>query len=180
MGIKLFGKNILQFYNHHIMKLDYKPADLNQMFALRKIDFDHVTEELTSIGTTVTVPNLYRLIKMNKDKCEGFKFINGEKAVGTIWVMYKGSDDLEYRIRHIEAYIFNVYINEDFRGNGYAGEMICHLMKYLHGKGIDTAHLAVSVSNENAIKAYKKSGFSIVKDLSFVRVLKINIPYHVL
>ena len=94
--------------------------------------------------------------------------------------MYKGTDDLEYRIRNIDAYVFDVFVNNSCRGRGYAGEMIRQLMCYLHGKGIDSAYLAVSVSNESAIRAYKKTGFTTVKDLNFARVLKINIPYHVL
>ena len=50
--------------------------------------------------------------------------------------------------------------------------MIRQLMCYLHGKGIDSAYLAVSVSNESAIRAYKKTGFITVKDHNFARVLK--------
>lgn len=94
--------------------------------------------------------------------------------------MYKGSDDLEYRIRNIDAYIFDVFVNEKYRGNGYAGEMIRRLMEYLHKKGIDSADLAVSLSNTSAIRAYEKIGFTTVKDCSFARILKINIPYHAL
>lgn len=92
--------------------------------------------------------------------------------------MYKGTDDLEYRIRSIDAYIFDVYVNSSYRGKGYAGEMIRQLMEYLHAKNIDIAHLAVSTKNEKAIRAYEKAGFSTVYDRSFARVLKINIPYH--
>ena len=180
MGIKLFGKNICQFYKHHIMKLEYKETAANPDLNLCKINLDQIAEELKPIGTTVTVNNLNRLIQINIGRCEGFKLLRGGYSIGTIWVMYKGSDDLEYRIRNIDAYIFDVFINNAYRGRGYAGEMIRQLMRYLHGKGIDTAHLAVSVSNESAIRAYKKTGFTIVKDLNFARILKINIPYHIL
>lgn len=92
--------------------------------------------------------------------------------------MYRGADDLEYRIRNIDAYIFDVYVNNLHRGKGYAGEMIRQLMEYLHDKGINTAYLAVSMSNSSAIRAYKKTGFTTVADKKFVRFLKINIPYH--
>ena len=87
---------------------------------------------------------------------------------------------MEYRIRNIDAYIFDVYVNRMYRGHGFAGEMIRQLMNYLHGKGVQTVHLAVSVSNESAIKAYKKAGFTIVNSCSFARLLKNNIPYRVL
>lgn len=94
--------------------------------------------------------------------------------------MYKGSDDLEYRIRNIYAYIFDVLVNEKYRGNGYADEMIRQLMEYYHKKGIESADLTVSVSNTSAIRAYEKTGFTTVKDCSFARIMKINIPYHFL
>jgi ribosomal protein S18 acetylase RimI-like enzyme len=180
MGIKLFGKNICRFYKHHIMRLEYKETAINPDLHLCKIDLDHIAEELKPIGTTVTVNNLNRLARMNTGRCEGFKLVKGEQSVGTIWILYKGADDLEYRIRNIDAYIFDVFVNNAYRGRGYAGEMIRQLMCHLHGKGIDTAHLAVSVSNESAIRAYKKTGFTIMKDLNFARILKINIPYHIL
>lgn len=180
MGIKILGKNIFQVYKHHIMRLDYQATDCDSELVLRKINLDCIGEELKPIGTTVTVSNLMRLVRTNSGRCEGFKLVNGEKPVGTIWVMYKGSDDLEYRIRNIEAYIFDVFVNDDYRGRGYAGEMIQKLMLYLHERGINTAYLAVSTSNKSAIKAYIKTGFTTVRDTSFARILKINVPYHVL
>lgn len=180
MDIKLFGKNILRFYKHHIMRLDYKDVDCSSELILCKVNLECIAQELKPIGTTVSIQNLIRLVRKNPGKCEGFKLVDGEKSIGTIWVMYKDSDDLEYKIRNIEAYVFDVYVNNDYRGHGYAGEMIRQLMRYLHGRGIDTAYLAVSTANDSAIKAYKKTGFVTVEDLSFVRALKINIPYHVL
>ena len=180
MGIKLFGKNLYQFYKHHIMCLDYKDDVTSSNLTLCKIDLNHIAEEINPIGTTVTIRNLTRLVRKNAGKCEGFKFIKEEESIGTIWVMYRGSDDLEYRIRNFDAYIFDVFVNEAHRGHGYAGEMIHQLMNYLHERGIDTACLAVSASNESAVKAYSKAGFRLIKDLRFARILKVNIPYHIL
>ena len=105
----------------------------------------------------MTIANLTRLLLKNRSLCEGFIFSDAGRPVGTIWVMYQGANDIEYRIRRIEAYIFDVYINENYRGNGYAGEMICLLMKYLHERGIDCSYLAVAKTNKSAIKAYKKT-----------------------
>ena len=90
--------------------------------------------------------------------------------------MYRGADDLEYRIRNIDSYIFDVYVNYLHRGKGYAGEMIRQLMEYLHDKGINTAYLAVSMSNSRALRAYKKTGFTTVADEKFERILKNNSP----
>lgn len=159
MGIKLFGKNIAQVYTHHIMKIDHDVVHNKPecAYVLHKIDTDRIAEELKPIGATVTVSNLKRLLSKNKNLCEGFVFgETGEYQIGTIWVMYKGADDLEYRIRDIDAYIFDVSVNDQYRGKGYAGEMIRQLIEYLHGKRIDTAHLAVAKTNKNAIRAYEK------------------------
>ena len=181
MGLKLFGKNILQVYTQKIMKIEYKTAAGNpekSSYTLRKINNDIITEELAPIGTTVTVSNLKHLLRVNGSRCEGFIFGADDTPIGTIWVMYRGADDLEYRIRNIDAYIFDVYVNNLHRGKGYAGEMIRQLMEYLHDKGINTAYLAVSMSNSSALRAYKKTGFTTVADKKFAGFLKINIPYH--
>lgn len=162
------------------MRIDYQKGNHNEELSLCSIDLGHIAEELAPSGTNVTVQNLNRLARMNRGKCEGFKLMRGGYSVGTIWVMYKGSDDLEYGIRNIDAYIFDVFVNEKHRGNGYAGEMIRQLMEYLHKKGIESAHLEVAVSNTSAISAYKKTGFTTVKNCFFARIMKINIPYHAL
>ena len=77
MGIKLFGKNICQFYKHHIMKLEYKETAANPDLNLCKINLDQIAEELKPIGTTVTVNNLNRLVQINIGRCEGFKLLRG-------------------------------------------------------------------------------------------------------
>ncbi len=180
MGIKILGKNILQIYQHHVMKLNYVDVAINERpnLSLRPIDQSTIEEELQPIGTTVTITNLTHLLLKNGSLCEGFIFSDIGRPVGTIWVMYQGANDIEYRIRHIDAYIFDVYVNENYRGNGYAGEMLCLLMKYLHKRGIDCSYLAVAKTNKSAIKAYKKAGFKSVADKKFARILRINIPYH--
>lgn len=89
MGLKLFGKNILQVYTHKIMKIEYKTAAGNpekSSYTLRKINNDIITEELTPIGTTVTVSNLKHLLRVNGSRCEGFIFGADDTPIGTIWL----------------------------------------------------------------------------------------------
>ncbi len=181
MGLRLFGKNIFQIYTHHIMKIEYETIagkSEQSSYTLCKIDSNSILDKLSSIGTTVRVSNLKHLLQVNGNRCEGFVFGGTDTSIGTIWVMYRGANDLEYRIRDIAAYIFDVYINRKYRGKGYAGEMLRQLMQYLYNKGLSTAHLAVSKTNISAIRAYEKTGFTTVADKRFVRFLKINIPYH--
>ena len=95
--------------------------------------------------------------------------------------MYKNGDELEYRIRNIDAFIFNVFINEELRGNGYCGKMIQLLVSRLKmEKSISEVYLAVSEDNLAAINAYHKIGFISVYKKRFFRVLRHNIPYHIL
>ena len=148
---------------------------------LNEIDINNFYDEMKLVGSTISLRNLEGVVKNNRNLVKGFLFkdSSGCKA-GTIWVMFRGGNDIEYKIRNIDAYIFNVYVNQNFRGNGFAGEMIYQLMNMLHENGIEKAYLAVSLKNKNAIRAYKKIGFVNVSDRKFVRILKINIPYHIL
>ena len=101
-----------------------------------------------------------------------------QRSIGTVSVMYKGGNELEYRIRNVDAFIYNVKIDELFRGKGYAGIMINMLEKQLVSKGIHEAYLAVSTDNYGAIKAYKKNGFKTICEKKFVRTMRVNIPYY--
>ena len=94
--------------------------------------------------------------------------------------MYKGGNELEYRIRNIEAFIYNLMVIPSRRGNGIAGNMLHQLAESLTRKSITNVYLAVSQDNYSAIKAYNKAGFDIVSKKTFVRFLRVNLPYHCL
>ena len=66
------------------MKIDYEDSIPNQECTLCKINLNHIAQELNPIGTTVTVQNLEHLVRLNGDKCEGFKLVKGGEPVGTI------------------------------------------------------------------------------------------------
>lgn len=184
MRIALFGKNIFRMYQHHIMEIRYESLCKYKSFGhfvLHEVDTNNLYEEMSLVGSTISLRNLERIVRNNRTLVKGFLFKNsaGCKA-GTIWVMFRGGNDIEYKIRNIDAYIFNVYVSQTYRGNGFAGEMIYQLMNLLHNNGVEKAYLAVSLKNMSAIRAYEKIGFVNVFDRKFVRVLKINIPYHIL
>lgn len=133
------------------------------------------------IDGTMDTSVLKRIVSRNKDKCDVFVFKDQEgTVVGTLSVIYKGGVEVEYKIKNIDAFVFNVKVLENFRGRGYAGEMLLLLMDYLHKKSIDRMFLAVSTNNNSAIRAYKKIGAKIICKMSFVRALRINIPYRTL
>ena len=174
-SIRLFGKNVISTFNHHIMSLQYS----SNIAATNKLVMECITEQPDKmIDGTYSVETAKALLAKNKGKCDVFIFHDSnENVVGTLSVMYKNGNDIEYRIRKADAFIYNVLTDEKHRGRGYAGEMLRLLSEYLHGKSIDKAYLAVSTNNIPAIRAYKKAGFVTEYDSSFIRVLKVNIPY---
>ena len=179
--LKLFGKALFAHYHHHIMSAEL--AKLRGTALPDDVCFEPLApasiEELRGM-TTLRVDKLKAVMSKNQGLCEAFvlRERSSGKPVGTVWVMYRGGNDVEYRIRNIDAYIFDVYVSKECRGRGYAGVMICGLAGHLLAKGISAAHLAVSTANSSAIRAYEKIGFQKERDLSFFRILKVNLPYH--
>lgn len=174
-SIRLFGKNIISSFNHHIMSLKYSSHNA----VTHNLVMECITNQPEKmIDGTYSVKTAKALLSRNKGNCDVFIFYDSnEVVVGTLSVMYKNGNDIEYKIRNVDAFIYNVLTDDNFRGRGYAGEMLRLLSEYLHGKSIDKAYLAVSTNNIPAIRAYKKAGFVTEYDSSFIRLLKVNIPY---
>lgn len=121
------------------------------------------------------------LMRKNGSLCEQYIMRNEQAAiVGTLSLMYRGGNELEYRIRNIDAFVYNLAVLPEWRGRGYAGAMITSLASVLRPKGIDSIYLAVSEDNAAAIHAYNKVGFETVCKKMFVRTFKLNIPYYAL
>ena len=174
-SLKVLGKNVASFFRHHIMSLEYartvSPSD--------RLHIERVTDRPGEmIGATYSLDAAARLLRKNKGLCDVFVFLDSDgNKVGTASVMYKGGNDFEYRIRNVDAFIYNVFTAVEHRGRGYAVDMMKHVMAFLHAKGIDKVYLAVSTNNKPAIRAYVKAGFIVERDSSFIRVLRVNIPY---
>lgn len=120
------------------------------------------------------------LIRLLQDKnCLGFYYTDKETEtpVGTIWVMFSGGNEVEYKIRNIGAFIFNVYVKTEYRGRGIARELLNIATGEVGSRGIKKCYLAVRTDNHSAIRAYHKYGFTTVDEKRFLRVLGKNIPY---
>lgn len=174
--IKIAGKRILSTFVHYIMSLECGKCRLSSENKLRPINVTDTPEQM--IGGVYSLAAERRIVMKNSGKCDVYVFKDeAGNSVGTISVMYRGGNEIEYKIRNIDAFIYNVRTDEAYRGRGYAGMMIESVCRELSSKGIDKVYLAVSTNNESAIKAYKKSGFVTEKTSCFIRFLKINIPY---
>ncbi|MBP5201820.1 N-acetyltransferase [bacterium] len=174
--IKIAGKNILSTYVHHIMSLECGKCQVSGDNKLRMINVTDTPEQM--IGGVYSPAIARKIASKNRGKCDIYVFKDeAGNSVGTISVMYRGGMEIEYKIKNIDAFIYDVRTDEAYRGRGYAGMMIESVCRELTSKGIDKVYLAVSTNNESAIKAYIKSGFVIERTSCFVRFLKINIPY---
>ena len=89
-----------------------------------------------------------------RDECgyRYFKVVDG----GTVGVVVIRSDD-------DEVYLDKLYLREDARGQGYAAFVFGELAKY--GKPIA---LNVNRRNENAVRCYRKNGFTVEREEEIV------------
>ena len=91
--------------------------------------------------------------------------------------MYRGGDHFQYRVRNIDALIYQIEVYPEFRGHGACGHMMRQTFKYLETRNINDAYWSVRKNNKSAIKAYDKLDAKQVDRRRFLRVLKVNIPY---
>lgn len=180
MRVNVLGKTVFAQYKHHIMKANLDDIQYIQRHDLALVQVPNKdAAKIIDAGTTLSKRSLEWVIKNNTDRCELFILVDQKgNAVGTVGVMFKGGNDPEYLIRNIDAYIFGVFIQEAYRGNGYAGCMLGYLAEHLKDKHIQQAHMAVNIHNKSAIRSYEKAGFQIADSKTFCRFFRINIPYH--
>lgn len=177
--LKLFNKNIFCLYRHFIMSLNIEKScsvKKSNSLLVEKISLDNYKQ---CIFGSFPISFMRNYLKEQSDYAKGFLFKNTDGlCVGYIWVMLKGGCEVQYKIKNIDAFIFDVCVNKDFRRNGIGSYMISYVVNYLFERNIKKCFLAVRRDNEPAINLYKKNGFNFVKACSFIRVCKRNIPYY--
>lgn len=173
-------RGIISFRHHYIMRIRFEDSPEEEICS--NLILKRVSDETELIAGTYSVSLQKKILDMNTGKCDTFilKENNMHNNIGILSVMYKGGDELEYKIRDIEAFIYNVKIAESFRGKGFAGIMIRMLGAQLRKRDIRESYLAVSTDNYSAIKAYSKIGFETIAERRFIRTLKRNFPYYYL
>lgn len=176
-SFRILGKNIISTFNHYIMSLTFS-SDVKSNDILTMECITNCPEKM--INGTYSVETAKKLLLSNTGKCDVFIFRDHDgNVIGTVSVMYKGGNDIEYKVRNCDAFIYNVLTDKEYRGKGFAKEMICLLMEHLHSKSVEKVYLAVSTNNVAAVRAYEKTGFIKEYNSCFIRVLKVNIPYKV-
>ena len=173
MIIRLFGKKLLQTYNHLYYKMNYE-----SMIPLRKnrlIPFELNDSNMNLINASSA---LRKMIHEQPEYVSGYGFRDSfGNVIGHLFLMRKGGQEVLYKIRTIDAYLFAVRVFDGYKGNGYAGEMITWLADTLYEAGVKELYLTVKKDNHSAIRVYEKLGFKVIGKRFFVRLIKCNIPY---
>lgn len=176
MSIELLGKRILTVYDHYVYRLQYEAMEQTLCERLIPFQVNSSTYEEVQASTAIR-----RMMAKQPNMIYSWGFRNDDSdVVGHLYLMKRGGNEVLYRIRSVEAYVFAVRVFDDFRGKRYAGEMITWLMNSLHAEGIDEMWLTVKKENYPAIRAYERLGFERVGSSRFIRFLGINIPYRII
>ena len=122
-------RGIFSIRSHLIMCLDL--MQLPQPNTLRQFNLYKVEHDTELIDGTYSVQMQQNIISHNPGLVETFVLKDKSETIGIMSVMYKGGNELEYKIRNIDAFVYNVLIRPEFRGNGYAGVMFILLSEYL-------------------------------------------------
>lgn len=177
--IRLMERTFFEYCHHYLIEFDLKnfnkvrshPELLRKRITLQNVD------ECTGIAFNVNRMKSY-LIHQN-DKVEGFLYYTKDtnETVGCIWVMYRGGNEFQYRMRKVDAFGFDFGIRSQFRGQGYIVWMIYELLLHLKEKRIEKLYASVRTNNQSAIKAYNKAGMRIVREERFFRIVGIRVLY---
>lgn len=177
--VYLLGHNVFEFCNHKL--ISFSKTDFNTV-----IDNKRVYKKLidnTNVDICKRAPysfsNIKNYINTQSDNLNGLIYYlkDTDKPVGCLWIMYKNGDELQYRIRNIDAFGFYFCVFDEYKGKGLINDMIQDAVDFLSEKGIDRLYASVRKNNLSALKAYKKVGYRFEKNKRFCTLLKIRIPY---
>ena len=176
-SIMILGRNVYTYFHHVMISFDpeagRKPDSLN---------CQQITEENLNVCnfgyTSFKKMRLY--LRDQSQHIKAYYFTNTKnEVIGYYWLFLKGAKELEYKVKSEDiALLSDVFVVDKCRGNGYAEELVRHACMVASEQGKSAVYGAVRKNNENAFKAYKKVGYTIIREFRFIRVMKINIPYY--
>lgn len=179
-SIYVLGRCLIQVFDHYLMRVDIKPkTNTRNTNRLERVQITDDNIEICCQGS-FSVPRMIKTWKKQTDKTEGFLYYKQDVPVGYLWVMYKGGDEYQYRIRQAESLGYHICIFEPYRGNRFVDDMLEDIFEYLYKKRIDEMYVSVRTNNTAAIKAYKRAGMKIIERKKFIRFLGFMIPYHII
>ena len=180
--ICLFEHRLFEICDHYLISFSLDRFSMSfseDLLDIEKVDVSNL-HYLRHSGFIFRLMSKY--IREGKEPVEGFIFFtkNEHEPVGCIWVMYKGGNEAQYRVRNIDAFGFYFSVFPKYRGNRYIEFFIFSLLKYLETKGIHRLYASVRKNNISALKAYTRAGMKIEAEKKFFRLISLRIPYPII
>ncbi len=177
-----FGHRLLERCNHYLISFSLSRFPMvfsEELLCMERIDETNLSH-LKNSGFNFNTMSSY--VAAKNGLTEGFVYYTKDthEPVGCIWVMYKGGNEAQYRIRHIDAFGFYFSVFPKFRGNRYVEYFIYTLLKHLEQKDIHTLYASVRKNNIAALRAYERAGMKIESDKKFFRFINWRIPYPII
>ena len=128
-----------------------------------------------------SIQNMLPYLKQEKQYSTGLLCVEEltKRPMGFIWVIRRGGNEMVYKIRNVEALISCVCVFKEYRGKNIANGMIGKVVELLREEDGTEVALGVRTDNASAIRAYEKAGFRVTGEKKYLRILRKNIPYHI-
>ena len=171
------GHHVMTSYNHLIIRIPTAVFSLNSKFSIEPINYSNISE---IDGGDFSIIELKKEMSKNRERIEGFicRDTSGMR-LGYLWIMYKGGNEFQYRVRNTEAFFFDCYVFPEARRRGIANALFKYCLTHLNEKGIDYATLACRKNNQPALNLYiNKLDGVVIGRKRWIRIWRIKIPYH--
>ncbi|WP_137169927.1 GNAT family N-acetyltransferase [Marinomonas sp. FW-1] len=131
---------------------DYFIADYSQEIAQ---NYGHSIEIATDLAHQDLIRHFPNGLETNEHDlmCIEIDSANSLKVIGYLWHSIKSSD--------ASTFIYDFYIADEYRGNGYGKQAISQLEKLLVSADINQIKLRVAYQNQRALALYQEIGFTI-------------------
>ena len=177
-AIRVLGRAV--FLRKHSIIMSFTTADHFPTKTLIPVHIDRITEDnLDSLhAIDRKIRKKYPFLAQKKGTCEGFGlWTDNGKPAAYSWIMFRGGRVDKFRFRNIDAWIFAVFVAENYRRKGLCEYMLNSLLHYLHSeKGINRAYLEVRKDNYPARAAYTKLRGKEEFRVKSYRFCKITFP----
>jgi [ribosomal protein S18]-alanine N-acetyltransferase len=131
----------------------YYTFNNNELF-ISKMKEEHIEKVLEIEKRSFITPWTKKMINETLSSSISMSFVIEETSLFLGYIMLYSVLD--------EAHILNLAINPDYRGRGYASQLIRHVTGYYGKMGISNFFLEVRDSNIKAINLYRMFGFKVI------------------
>ena len=173
-------RQLYAYYDHYLMYFDLSKNHTKyscDSYSIESISLSNVEK---CINESFAWGKMRSYLLNNRESVEGFLFQDkNEERAGFMWLMYPKCNEFQYKVRNVDAFIFDVFVFPKFRGCGLCGSMFQYAFDHIKEKGKTTVALGVRTDNASAIRAYEKAGGVIKSRKRFIQLVhRYNFPYY--